>query len=301
MWKSLSFCSKRVLWSCYIGKILHVMLTVMPSNRCRRMNTTTTAASSATAATDTAVYPIAGLAVAEPTAASSMPSTETADAVKTKLPRPSLQHQPLRPFAWPLPIQKTHLNWWDIWHHTFSFLTTFRRATTDADRRQRQNRPCLPQTAHPERPLHPTLKACRHPNDLPPAFSTHKPMDIFSLATNGDLVGQRIIRATARIPAAALTTTTLTVLLVYACICQQCMIVYLSTFRTDVRGACKLPYWIPTPYPLLFLCVCRCVVCVCVKDTATRILWMCRQCLIVFGMSELEGEHGKRHVGWKGR
>ena len=99
MWKSLSFCSKRVLWSCYIGKILHVMVTVMPSDRCRRMNTTTTAASSATAATDTAVYPIAGLAVAAPTAVSSMPSTETADAVKTKLPRPSLQHPPLRPFC----------------------------------------------------------------------------------------------------------------------------------------------------------------------------------------------------------
>ena len=159
MWKSLSFCSKRVLWSCYIGKILHVMVTVMPSDRCRRMNTTTTAASSATAATDTAVYPIAGLAVAAPTAASSMPSTETADTVKTKLPRPSLQHPPLRPFAWPLPIQtKTHLNWWDRWHHTFSFLPTFRRATTDADRRQRQNRPCLPQTAHPDALFTPPLK-----------------------------------------------------------------------------------------------------------------------------------------------
>ena len=109
MWKSLSFCSKRVLWSCYIGKILHVMVTVMPSDRCRRMNTTTTAASSATAATDTAVYPIAGLAVAEPTATSSMPSTETADAVKTQLPRPSLQHHPSGPLPGPCPSKTNPL------------------------------------------------------------------------------------------------------------------------------------------------------------------------------------------------
>ena len=39
---------------------------------------------------------------------------------------------------------------------------------------------------------------------LPPP---HQPLDVFSLATKGDLVGQRVLRATARIPAAALDAT----------------------------------------------------------------------------------------------
>ena len=39
------------------------------------------------------------------------------------------------------------------------------------------------------------------------------------------------------------------VVLVSSWICQHCRIFYLSTFRTDEWGACRLPYWIPPNIP----------------------------------------------------